>query len=155
MKKKERGVNWITKALAVGPSRGGGGPSLTGLKKAGFHHVLDLNADPEEARIAKRVGVVHHSFRTTDQSSKRVWVTNMRKAVDVIQRAEKSQERVYLHCTKGLGRSPTFAMAYLISRGNSVAEAIDSVKRTNPMIWCEGNPTEKYGEILKAFAKMA
>src|SRR5258708_5253576 len=41
---------------------------------------------------------------------------------------------VYVHCAAGLGRSPTQVMAYLITRGSTVAEATKYVVQRRPFI---------------------
>ena len=66
-------------------------------------------------------------------------------------RAEEGGEAVYLHCTYGAGRSPTFAMAYLIHRGYSAAEAIEFVKHRHSNTWMPGSPVEKYTDVLESF----
>ncbi len=45
-------------------------------------------------------------------------------------------------------------MAYLITQGRTVQEAIEVVKSKHPDVWSPGNPTTKYTEMLEAYAKL-
>src|SRR5712691_7337057 len=113
----------IKDCLAIGPQSAYGGPKLSDLKKLGFKHIIDLNADTNEEHEARRVGLEYHSMGISDESSKRVWLSKLSSAVETIRGASDRGEPVYLHCTHGVGRSPTFAIAYLMSKGHSIEEA--------------------------------
>ncbi len=142
--------SWITDYLAIGPQ-----PSteLRNLKKLGFRHVIDLNANPEEAAEASRTGIEYHPVEVRDTDSVVGWLAKLKVAVGIMKSASENHEPVYLHCTYGKGRCPTFAMAYLVSKGNAVQEATALVKGKHPDVWSPGNPTPKYVEILEAYSK--
>jgi protein-tyrosine phosphatase len=142
----------ITEHLAIGPCRGAGGPAVTDLARAGFNHIIDLNADNSERSLSSGAGLSYHPIKTIDEYSMEVWMKNLQKTVDVIDRAERSGEKVYLHCTYGRGRSATMAMAYLLSKNWSVQEAKEHVKAKGSLIWCEGNPVSKYERILRSYS---
>lgn len=143
----------ITELLAIGPCRGASGPSIDGLVRLGFRHIIDLNADPSEKALSRRAGILYHPIRTSDEFSIRSWTAKMKEVVSIIESADRRKERVYLHCTYGLGRSPTMAMAYLISKGWPVQAATEHVKKSAKLVWNEGNPVSKYEEILQAYAR--
>lgn len=46
----------------------------------------------------------------------------------------KNNIKFYCHCKYGHGRAPTLIAAYLISRGMSVAQALDFIKKKRPSI---------------------
>ena len=142
----------ITDYLTVGPQPSGS--ALRYLKESGFKHVIDLNADPEEADEALRVGISYHPAEVRDDDPIQVWLSKFDLAVGIIRRASENAETVYLHCTYGKGRSPTMAMAYLVTQGHTVEEAIAVVKSKHPEVWSPGNPTSKYAEMLEAYAKL-
>ena len=142
----------ITDFLTVGAQPTG--PALGYLKGLGFKHVIDLNADPEEADEALRVGISYHPVEVRDNDPAQVWLSKFDLAVGIIRRASENAEPVYLHCTYGKGRSPTMAMAYLLTQGHTVEEAIAIVKSKHPDVWSPGNPTSKYTEMLEAYAKL-
>jgi len=144
--------SWIVeKEIAVGPRPG---LALHRLKESGFKHDIDLNADPEEADEALRVGLNYHPLEVRDKDSVEVWVARLDLAIRIINGAHEKNEPVYLHCTYGKGRSPTFVMAYLVSQGHSIQEAVQLVSSKHPDVWSSGNPTSKYTEILEAYTKL-
>ena len=142
----------ITDYLTIGAQPTGS--ALQYLKELGVKHVIDLNADPEEADAALGVGISYHPTEVRDNDPIRVWLSKFDLAVGVIRRASENAEPVYLHCTYGKGRSPTMAMAYLLTQGHTVEEAIALVKSKGPDVWSPGDPTSKYKEILEAYAKL-
>jgi protein-tyrosine phosphatase len=142
----------ITDCLAIGPKPSG--HALRYFKELGFKHIIDLNADPEEAEEALRVGISYHPAEVRDIDSIQVWLSKLDLAVGVIRRASANAEPVYLHCTYGKGRSPTTAMAYLLTQNHTVEEAVAIVKSKHPDVWSPGNPTSKYTEVLEAYARL-
>jgi dual specificity MAP kinase phosphatase len=142
----------ITDYLTIGARPAG--PALCYLKESGFKHVIDLNADPEEADETLRVGISYHPAEVRDNDAVQVWLAKFDLAIGIMRRASDKAEPVYLHCTYGKGRSPTMAMAYLITEGHTVEEAIAVVKSKHPDVWSPGNPTSKYTEILEAYEKL-
>jgi protein tyrosine phosphatase (PTP) superfamily phosphohydrolase (DUF442 family) len=146
-------ISRITDLLAIGGRDGSGGPSLETLCKLGFVHVIDLNADPTEQSRASGLSIMYHPVRVTDETSTEGWLEQVRRAVDIVSEAETRGEPVFIHCTYGVGRSPTFAMAWLVHRGHPVEHAVETVMRSRPGTWREGNPTEKYRAILDSYAR--
>lgn len=57
--------------------------------------------------------------------------------VTLIDLMEKHKKKVYVHCALGHGRSPTLVAAYLISKGKSVEDAIETIKAARPEIHLE------------------
>jgi protein-tyrosine phosphatase len=144
-------VSWIVEnEIAIGPRPG---LAFQRLKELGFKHDIDLNADPEEAYEALRVGLNYHPLEVRDTDSLQVWLAKLNLVIRIINGALEKKEPVYLHCTYGKGRSPTFVMAYLISQGHSIQEAMQLVNSKHPNVWSSGNPTSKYTEILEAYTK--
>jgi protein-tyrosine phosphatase len=142
----------ITDYLTIGAKPSG--PTLHYLKASGFKHVIDLNADPKEADEALQAGISYHPAEVRDDDSTQVWLSKFDLAVRIIRRASENAEPVYLHCTYGKGRSPTMAMAYLVTQGHTVEQAIAVVKSKHPDVWSPGNPTSKYTEILEAYERL-
>ncbi|WP_322806233.1 dual specificity protein phosphatase [Thermanaerothrix sp.] len=56
---------------------------------------------------------------------------------------------VYVHCASGVGRAPTLAAAYLVSRGYPVAQAWAIIRRARPFI----RPTAVQYEQVERFAR--
>jgi len=144
--------SWIVEnEIAVGPRPG---LALQRLRELGFKHDIDLNADPEEADEALRVGLNYHPLDVRGTDSLQVWLANLDLAIRIIDGAHERKEPVYLHCTYGKGRSPTFVMAYLISQGHSFEEALQLVSSKHPDVCSPGDSTSQYTKILEAYAKL-
>ena len=56
------------------------------------------------------------------------------KGVNFIDDEVKNGGKVYINCLKGLGRSPTLAIAYLMKKGKSFDEANSQLKNLRPEI---------------------
>jgi len=119
----------------------------------GFKHDIDLNGDYSERSLARVAGISYYPVKTIDEYGLGVWLMNLQEIVSIIEKASRRREKVYLHCTYGKGRSPTAAMAYLVSRDWSLQAAIDHVKEKGELVWDEGNPVSKYTNILKAYSR--
>jgi len=122
------------------------------LRNSGFSEVIDLNADPDEKLAAKEAGIFYHGLKIEDEDPIEDWLAVLFRASEIVEAARLKGSHVFLHCTFAVGRSPTVAMAYLITNGHSVDEAIDLVKRKRPETWNLGNPVAKYQSILNRFS---
>ena len=136
-------ISWITDYLAIGPRL-----ELGSVKISGVQTVIDLNSDPQEADDAKLVGIEYHSCRLTDESSRELWLMGLDRISRILRESRKNGKRVFLHCTHGVGRSPTAAIAYLTDESYSLNDAIELVKKKHPETWGPGNPVGKYKAIL-------
>ena len=67
--------------------------------------------------------------------------------VNFIANLVKDKIKVFVHCQRGHGRSPTLVAAYLISKGKSVDEAIEIIKKKRPAI----HPNKFQMNALKKF----
>lgn len=76
---------------------------------------------------------------------------HLNQGVTFISRVIDNGGKVYIHCAGGIGRAPTMAAAYLISRGMSLAEAIALIQKTRSFIRIM--PVQM--EQLEAFEKIA
>lgn len=106
--------------LLVGPALDDDG--YAHLADEGVTHVLDLRSeasdDPELMRSLnlewRRVPIEDRAAPSNEQlADVNAWLDE----------AEQEEPVVYVHCEGGLGRSPTIAMALLMQRGYSRAEA--------------------------------
>ncbi len=73
---------------------------------------------------------------------------NMQTGAAFIDLMIKQQRIVYVHCSEGVGRSPTLVAAYLVSTGLSAEDALALVKQKHPRT----NPNDIQIENLKQFA---
>jgi protein-tyrosine phosphatase len=54
--------------------------------------------------------------------------------VNFIENLIKNKIKVYVHCQRGHGRAPTLVAAYLISKGKTVEQAVESIKKKRPVV---------------------
>ena len=59
---------------------------------------------------------------------------HLNQGVDFINRAIAQGGKVYIHCGGGVGRAPTMAAAYFISRGSALDQAIELIRKARPFI---------------------
>jgi len=59
---------------------------------------------------------------------------DMDKGIAFITDAVDSGGKVYIHCSAGVGRAPTMAAAYLLSKGHTLDEAVSMIRRVRPFI---------------------
>ena len=137
--------------LALGPR-----PSvsdLNSLKLEGITAIVDLNQNDREKREAEKIGLKYCAddrLKINDYFSP-IEVDVLEYATNTIARLISEGHYVYLHCTAGLGRSPTIAAAYLIRLGRSKDEAMAEVRKIRPMAWLEED--QNYAGALDEFEK--
>jgi hypothetical protein len=77
----------------------------------------------------------------------------LREGIEFIRRVTDSGGSVYIHCQTGLGRGPTMAAAYLISRGRSLDEACRMIRAVRPFTNIRPEQMQRLREFeLESFA---
>lgn len=61
-------------------------------------------------------------------------IEHLQEGVTFIQKAIEGGAKVYIHCEGGIGRAPSMAVAYFISQGHSVEDAIQLVRQKRAFI---------------------
>ena len=128
-------LDWVQPYLAIGP-RPNDELDWRTLKEEGITLIIDLNDDSLEARKSKELGIQHKGLRIDDPPrSPEGLVSSFGQTVKWIEDERVAGGRVYLHCTAGQQRSPTFAMAYLMADGESRQKAERTVKASRLGVW--------------------
>ncbi len=127
----------------------GGQPRRTGLHKLARHGVTGvINMRSEyHYTLHKDLSEVHLLLLPTDDNEAPT-IEHLREGVDFIKKIVKEGGKVYIHCWEGLGRSATMAAAYYVSRGRSIEEAWDHIKRRRSFV----RPTRVQIERLEEFS---
>ncbi|MGH2452288.1 MAG: dual specificity protein phosphatase family protein [bacterium] len=96
-----------------------------------------------EARWCEAQGIAAHRLPIEDWSPQAV-IEHLDEAVELLSRLLAEEQVVYLHCTAGVNRSPSVALAYLVKVQHlSLAEALQIVRRARPA-------AQPYPEVLEA-----
>ena len=70
-------------------------------------------------------------------------INQLQQGVEFIQHAVDEGGSVYIHCGGGVGRAPTMAAAYFISRGIDLDDAIELIKRSRPIVHLTSDQVEQ------------
>jgi len=122
------------------------------LCKLGVGAVLSLQSDSDLSRtglswaalwrlqVEKGLEVHRHSIIDFNP---RDLIEKLEEAVDILEGLATRHERVYVHCTAGVNRSPTVCIAWLfMRRGRTVDEAKEEVLRRRTV-------ARPYSQVLK------
>jgi len=59
---------------------------------------------------------------------------HLESAVQALEKLLSRHEKVYVHCNVGINRSPTVVIAYLVSRGSGIQEALELVSSAREVV---------------------
>ena len=122
------------------------------LRKLGVSAVLSLQSDSDLNRtglswaaiwrLQMERGLEVHRYAITDFNPQDL-VDKLEKAVTLLDDLAARHERVYVHCTAGINRSPTVCIAWLFMRqGRTVDEAVKEVLRRRTV-------AQPYSQVIK------
>jgi hypothetical protein len=121
----------IVEGLAVGPYPRDPAQVLA-LQRSGISAVLNVQSDIDfrdraiqwdlfwKFYVARGIHVVRHPIRDFDSAD---LYEKLPAAVDVLDHLINGGHSVYLHCTAGVNRSPTVAIAWLLAHRGFTLEA--------------------------------
>lgn len=134
----------ITPEIYVGPQFNQRGKRL--LEKNGITGDVNMRVEFDDA--AHGLALAHYChLPTVDDDSPAP--EHFQKGVDFIRGVVDGGGKVYIHCKGGIGRAPTMAAAYFVSRGMTVDQAIALIKSRRPFI----NITPPQMEALQRYAR--
>jgi Dual specificity phosphatase, catalytic domain len=115
--------------------------------------IMDVTSNPEERSWCRELGILYDE-RTPmiDETRQAIPMSRLKVVSGVIGDNVDSGKKVILHCTKGTGRSPTCAAAFLIQLGGmSVADAKNTIS-SKRQVWV--GPDANYAGSLEEFGKI-
>ncbi len=128
-------LDWVLDKLAIGP-RPTSQNDWQLLKKRDITLIIDLNDDPLEKKEAEKHGIHYRGLRVEDPPDQAESLLEIfRNVAGLVNQEVESGGSVYLHCTAGQQRSPTCAMAYLMSTGQKKETAIRNVRSARFGVW--------------------
>ncbi|KAF4043426.1 Dual specificity phosphatase catalytic domain [Phytophthora infestans] len=102
------------------------------LLQNGITHVINCAASVAPASFPDEF--CYFNIRLRDHSSQDI-ARHFYSMFDFIERARESGGRIFLHCIKGISRSPTMAIAYLMWYKNmGMYETLDFVRQSRPIV---------------------
>jgi atypical dual specificity phosphatase len=122
--------SWIEKPLLAGMARPSSPEELTWLREQGIEVLVCLTEDRlrrdwvEQANLL----VFHEPLEDMEAPTQ----DQLDRIVSAIVRAIDRNMGVGVHCGAGLGRTGTVLAAYLVSKGQSAANAIAKIRRLRP-----------------------
>ena len=142
-------LSWVRPYLAIGPK-----PDPTiweAFEEAGILSVVDLNDHLDVRLEADRHGLMYTGFKVPVPTTLEDFLEFFPTVHEQIEEDRSAGRKVYLHCTAGVYRTPTFAMAHLIGSRKSVEQAESLVRQAYKLTWTGGDPrlTSADVEILQ------
>ncbi len=116
--------------------------------------IMDLTSNPQERTWCTELGI-DYDERTpmVDENLQGIPLSRLKLASNVIGDNVDSGKKVFLHCLKGSGPSPTCAAAFLIQTGTSVTDAKQMVS-SKRQVWTGveagyANSLDEFGKIIE------
>ncbi len=114
--------------------------------------VVDLTRSREEKESCEKLGIAYDERTPSiEEAYAPIPLSKLKLVSQIVDDNIQSGRKVLLHCTAGLGRSPTCAAAYLVHCGLSLSDAKERVSRDRP-VW-KGKDAA-YAGSLEEFAKI-
>ena len=124
----------VCESLYVGPQHRRSGKNA--LIQAGITHIVNMRSEFDDAEHGLTLGDHPHDrychLPTVDDDP--ISESHIEKGIEFIDTALREGNRVYIHCSAGVGRAPSMAAAYLISHGHPFNEALSLIGRVRPFI---------------------
>jgi predicted protein tyrosine phosphatase len=101
------------------------------LERQGFNSSVNMRIEHDDAALGLALDQYLYLPTIDDDAPT---IEHLTKGVEFIHASIHSGGKVYIHCGAGVGRAPTMAAAYLISRGHTLDEALALIRKVRPFI---------------------
>lgn len=127
--------------------------NLTSLRNEEIQAVVDLNDSADERARATEVGIEYYGVYIEDFSAPTQRQLDL--VVQILGDLAARKRKVLVHCTGGIGRSPTCVAAYLIKQGLTVDDAVRLIQKRRQVAWNHepGDVRARQIETLRAFER--
>jgi len=133
----------VTEQLFVGPQFKQRG--WRELQSWGITGVVNLRREFDDLSLGVSIPKYLHLPTTDDDPPS---MPDLEKGVSFIAGEIENGGKVYIHCGAGVGRAPTMAAAYLVSRGDTPGQAYERIRAVRSFI----RPTRVQREQLQRFS---
>jgi protein-tyrosine phosphatase len=119
--------HWVTDRLAVGGAIWTRS-NMELLAQAGITHIVDMQAEFDDAEIAEGTGI-QVFWNPCDDDFQEKDGNLFRRGVAFAWRAlQDPAARIYFHCSAGVHRGPMMLLAFLAAQGMDFGEAMDLIR---------------------------
>ncbi len=136
-------ISRVSEGLFVGGQHRRHG--LPHMRRWGIGAILNMREEFDDA--AHGLAMEHYLWLPTTDDHPPTFEA-LERGASFIAEQLAAQRGVYIHCASGVGRAPTMAAAYLITRGLSPEEAWRKIIAGRPFV----RPTPTQEEVIHAFA---
>ena len=119
----------INDRIYVGAQQSAAG--MQKLKKIGIKAIVNLRSEFDDRR--HNLIFDNYCYLPVDEFTAPE-INQLKEGVEFIKGQVKEGRKVYIHCSEGISRAPTLAVAFLISTGMTLPDAIALVKKSRPFI---------------------
>ena len=119
----------VAPGVLVGPQYRRNG--LRRLTEMGVRYCVNMRIEFDDAEHG--LAPEHYCYLPTVDDEAPT-LEHLRRGVEFVEGAVSAGESVYIHCGGGIGRAPTMAAAYFISRGYSLEDAVELIRERRPFI---------------------
>ena len=137
----------VTDSIYVGPQHRANGKRA--LEHAGITHIINMRSEFDDESYGLTLGDGRSDnycyLPTIDDDP--ISAEHIERGIAFIGSAIDGGGKVYIHCSAGVGRAPSMAAAFLISRGYGTEEALGLIRQARPFI----KPTAMQIRALKLF----
>jgi hypothetical protein len=119
----------ITEQIFVGPQY-----RLLGkgsLEASGIHTCVNLRIEFDDREHG--LALEHYCYLPTVDDMAPA-IDQLHKGAAFISDAVQNGRKVYIHCAGGVGRAPTMAAAYFLSRGISLDQALGTIRKVRSFV---------------------
>ena len=119
----------VAPGVLVGPQYRQAG--LRRLTEMGVRYCVNMRIEFDDAEHGLAPEHYCHLPTLDDEAPT---LEHLRRGVEFVDGAVSEGESVYIHCGGGIGRAPTMAAAYFISRGYTLEDAVALIREKRPFI---------------------
>jgi atypical dual specificity phosphatase len=124
------GFSWIDKPHLAALARPAGVGDLRWLREHGIDVLISLTEEPPSRREVNEAGLLMYHVPLEDMMPPSQ--EDLDRIISAIERARRSGMGVAVHCEAGMGRTGVVLACYLVSQGESAAQAIRRVRQLRP-----------------------